>query len=84
MPRTGAAQTGAVLLESAFTRAARQPMNPAAVKDYLLGLQQRIVAALEALDGKPFGEYPVVALESVPVAGLVGRAWDSMRLWWKK
>ena len=31
-------------------------MNPAAVSDYLLGLQQRIVAALEALDGKPFRE----------------------------
>ncbi len=31
-------------------------MNPAAVKDYLLGLQQRIVAALEDLDGKPFRE----------------------------
>jgi coproporphyrinogen III oxidase len=31
-------------------------MNPAAVHDYLLGLQQRIVAALETLDGKPFRE----------------------------
>ena len=31
-------------------------MNPAAVKDYLLGLQQRIVAALANLDGKPFRE----------------------------
>ena len=31
-------------------------MNPAAVKDYLLGLQRRIVATLEQLDGKPFRE----------------------------
>jgi coproporphyrinogen III oxidase len=31
-------------------------MNPACVKDYLLGLQQRIVAALEQLDGRPFRE----------------------------
>ncbi|TAK67975.1 MAG: oxygen-dependent coproporphyrinogen oxidase [Betaproteobacteria bacterium] len=31
-------------------------MNPAAVEDYLLGLQQRIVAALESLDGQPFRE----------------------------
>jgi coproporphyrinogen III oxidase len=31
-------------------------MNPTAVKDYLLGLQQRIVAALEGLDGQPFRE----------------------------
>ena len=31
-------------------------MNPAAVKDYLLGLQQRIVTTLASLDGKPFRE----------------------------
>jgi D-alanyl-D-alanine carboxypeptidase (penicillin-binding protein 5/6) len=33
------------------------------------------------LDGKPFGEYPVVAVESVSVAGIFGRAIDSIRLW---
>ncbi len=33
------------------------------------------------LDGKPFGEYPVVAVEAVPVAGIFGRAIDSIRLW---
>ena len=31
-------------------------MNPNAVKDYLLVLQQRIVATLEELDGRPFRE----------------------------
>ncbi|MGP1678078.1 MAG: oxygen-dependent coproporphyrinogen oxidase [Burkholderiales bacterium] len=31
-------------------------MKPNAVKDYLLGLQQRVVATLEDLDGKPFRE----------------------------
>jgi coproporphyrinogen III oxidase len=31
-------------------------MNSSAVKDYLLVLQRRIVAALESLDGKPFRE----------------------------
>ena len=35
------------------------------------------------LDGKPLGEYPVVALEAVPAAGIVGRAWDTLRLWLK-
>jgi D-alanyl-D-alanine carboxypeptidase (penicillin-binding protein 5/6) len=35
------------------------------------------------LDGKPLGEYPVVALEPVAAAGLVGRAWDTLRLWFK-
>jgi len=32
------------------------------------------------LDGKPFRELPVVALENVPLAGLFGRGWDSLRL----
>jgi D-alanyl-D-alanine carboxypeptidase (penicillin-binding protein 5/6) len=35
------------------------------------------------LDGKPVGEYPVVALEAVPLAGFFGRAWDTLRLWLK-
>jgi D-alanyl-D-alanine carboxypeptidase (penicillin-binding protein 5/6) len=33
------------------------------------------------LDGKPFGEFPVVALEGVEQAGIFGRAIDSVRLW---
>jgi len=36
-----------------------------------------------ALDGKPLGEYPVVALETVPASGIFGRAWDTLRLWLK-
>jgi len=35
------------------------------------------------LEGKPLGEYPVVALESVDAAGIFGRAWDTLRLWFK-
>jgi len=35
------------------------------------------------LDGKPVGDYPVQALEAVPVAGFFGRAWDTLRLWLK-
>ena len=34
------------------------------------------------LDGKPYRELPVVALEGVPAAGILGRAWDSIRLLW--
>jgi len=35
------------------------------------------------LDGRPYGEYPVVALETVPVAGILGRTWDTVRLWFE-
>ena len=35
------------------------------------------------LDGKPLGEYPVIALEEVPAAGIFIRAWDTLRLWLK-
>ena len=32
---------------------------------------------------RPFGEYPVVALEAVPVANIFGRTWDTLVLWFK-
>jgi D-alanyl-D-alanine carboxypeptidase (penicillin-binding protein 5/6) len=35
------------------------------------------------LEGKPLGEYPVVALDAVSEAGFLGRAWDTLRLWTK-
>lgn len=35
------------------------------------------------VDGKALMELPVVALETVNQAGIMGRAWDSMRLWMK-
>ena len=44
---------------------------------------QRIATLKLSLDDRPYGEYPVVALETVPVAGLIGRAWDAMRLWFE-
>jgi serine-type D-Ala-D-Ala carboxypeptidase (penicillin-binding protein 5/6) len=36
-----------------------------------------------SFDGKPVGEYPLVALEAVGPAGIFGRAWDTLRLWIK-
>jgi serine-type D-Ala-D-Ala carboxypeptidase (penicillin-binding protein 5/6) len=35
------------------------------------------------LEGKPVGEYPVIALEAVAEAGILRRAWDTLRLWLK-
>ena len=32
------------------------------------------------VDGKPVSELPVLALEQIPQAGVLGRAWDSLRL----
>jgi D-alanyl-D-alanine carboxypeptidase (penicillin-binding protein 5/6) len=34
-------------------------------------------------DGKTVREFPVVALEEVPLAGLLGRGWDTLRLLFK-
>jgi D-alanyl-D-alanine carboxypeptidase (penicillin-binding protein 5/6) len=55
--------------------------------------QQPIVAPIEkgqqvgtmqlSLDGKAIGEFPVVALQAIPVAGFFGRLWDALRLWIK-
>jgi len=44
---------------------------------------QRVATLKLEIDGKPWRELPVVALEPVPVAGIFGRAWDSLRLLFK-
>jgi D-alanyl-D-alanine carboxypeptidase (penicillin-binding protein 5/6) len=53
--------------------------------------QARLLAPIQAgqpvgtlrlsLDGKTYGEYPVPALEGVAQAGIVGRAVDTVKLW---
>lgn len=44
----------------------------------------QVVGTLKlTLDGKPYREMPVVALDSVPLAGILGRGWDSLRLLFK-
>ena len=37
-----------------------------------------------ALEGKVVAEFPLIALEDVPAAGFLGRAWDTIRLWFKR
>jgi D-alanyl-D-alanine carboxypeptidase (penicillin-binding protein 5/6) len=44
---------------------------------------QRVGTLRVSFDGKPVGEYPLVALEPVATAGIFGRAWDTLRLWLK-
>ena len=44
---------------------------------------QRVGTLKLALDGQPYGEFPVVALEDVPVAGILGRGWDAIRLFFQ-
>jgi D-alanyl-D-alanine carboxypeptidase (penicillin-binding protein 5/6) len=44
---------------------------------------QRVGMVKVTLDTKPVGEYPLVALEEVPLASIFGRAWDTIRLWFK-
>ena len=34
-----------------------------------------------SVDGKPYGEYPVLTIEAVPAAGFFGRTIDTVRLW---
>jgi D-alanyl-D-alanine carboxypeptidase (penicillin-binding protein 5/6) len=48
-----------------------------------IGVGQRVGVVKVTLQNKLLGEYPVVALENVAIAGFFGRAWDSMRLWFK-
>ncbi len=43
----------------------------------------KVATLILTLDGKPFAEMPLVALADVPVAGLLGRTWDSIKLWFQ-
>lgn len=44
---------------------------------------ERIATLRLSIDDKPYGEYPLVALAEVPVAGIIGRTWDSIKLWFQ-
>ena len=55
----------------------RQPLVAPVSKGQVVGTMKL------TLDGKPFGEYPVVALAEVPVAGILGRGIDSIKLWFQ-
>ena len=48
-----------------------------------IGVGQKIGTMKLALDGKPYAEIPVVALEAIALAGILGRGWDSIRLLFK-
>ncbi|HUX29051.1 MAG TPA: D-alanyl-D-alanine carboxypeptidase family protein [Thiobacillus sp.] len=45
---------------------------------------QRMGTLRLVLDGTPVGDYPLVALHDVAVAGIFGRGWDSIRLFFAK
>ena len=45
---------------------------------------QRVGTVKVALEGKAIVEFPLIALEDVPPASLMGRAWDTVRLWFRK
>ncbi|HXE37230.1 MAG TPA: D-alanyl-D-alanine carboxypeptidase family protein [Azonexus sp.] len=42
---------------------------------------QKVGTLKVTVDGKVYGEYPVAALENVAVAGIFGRAVDTVKLW---
>jgi D-alanyl-D-alanine carboxypeptidase (penicillin-binding protein 5/6) len=44
---------------------------------------QKVGTVRVTLDGKPVDAYPLLALADVGPASLLGRAWDTVRLWFK-
>ena len=48
-----------------------------------ISIGQKVGTMKVMLQNKALGEYPVVALENVAIAGFFGRTWDGMRLWFK-
>ena len=43
----------------------------------------RVATLKLTINDKPWGEYTVVALEAVPVAGIFGRTWDALKLYFQ-
>lgn len=70
------------------------PMGSAARLKAEVTTQQPVVAPIRrgdrigalrlTLDGKPIGDYSMVALHDVPVAGIFSRGWDSIRLFFER
>ena len=60
-----------------LTRTANEPLVAPIVQG------QRVGTVKIALDGKTLAELPLVALADVPAANIFGRAWDTVRLWFK-
>ena len=85
----GASATVKVGFTSDFILAVPKGFGPKVKAD--LVSQQPLIAPIDAgqvvgtmkvsVDGKPYGDYPIVTLEAVPQAGIVGRAIDSVKLW---
>lgn len=46
-----------------------------------VALGQPLATLKVSIDGKPYADYPVLALEAVPGAGFLGRMLDTVRLW---
>jgi len=67
LPRGAAARIKAELIT-------KQPLMAPVRRGQRLGTLRLI------LDGAPLGDYPLVALHDVSVAGVFGRGWDSIRL----
>ena len=61
--------------ELALTLESKEPL----VAPVLSG--QPVGTVKVALEGKPVAEFPLIALEQVPLANLFGRAVDTVRLW---
>jgi len=60
-----------------LTRTANEPLVAPVVQG------QRVGTVNIALEGRTLAELPLVALADVPAANIFGRAWDTIRLWFK-
>ena len=48
-----------------------------------IGRGQEVGTLTLAVDGKPLGQYPVLALQEIEVAGFFGRLWDAIVMFFK-
>ncbi|MEP7328947.1 MAG: D-alanyl-D-alanine carboxypeptidase family protein [Betaproteobacteria bacterium] len=61
-----------------LTMQAQEPLVAPVARAQVVGIVK------VALEGKEIAEFPLIALEEVPQGNIFGRAWDSVRLWFRK
>ncbi|MEN9479728.1 MAG: hypothetical protein RLZZ298_1123 [Pseudomonadota bacterium] len=79
--KAGFSNDFSVVLPKGYTDKLKSEFIPVARLIAPIALGQNIGLLKVSLDGKPYGEYPVLALEEVTLGNIFVRIWDTIRLW---
>lgn len=79
--KAGFSNDFSVVLPKGYADKLKSEFIPGAKLIAPIAAGQNIGLLKVSLDGKPYGEYPVLALEEVTLGNIFVRIWDTIRLW---